>query len=88
MLNLDLTVQELYVFVDREALTKIMSNLFSNAVKYAAGSIVVRLQPSADYETFTIDFINDGVPVPAEMRDKIFEPFYRIKGNEDKRARA
>ena len=84
LLNLDLTVQELYVFVDREALTKIMSNLFSNAVKYAAGSIVVRLQPSADYETFTIDFINDGVPVPAEMRDKIFEPFYRIKGNEDK----
>ena len=84
LLNLDLTVQELYVFVDREALTKIMSNLFSNAVKYAAGSIVVRLQPSADYETFTIDFINDGIPVPAEMRERIFEPFYRIKGNEDK----
>ena len=59
LLNLDLSVQELYVFVDREALTKIMSNLFSNAVKYAAKSIVVRL-------------------------DKIFEPFYRIKGNEDK----
>lgn len=84
LLNLDLTVQELYVFVDKEALTKIMSNLFSNAVKYADGSIVVRLQPSADYETFAIDFINDGVPIPAEMRDKIFEPFYRIKGNEDK----
>lgn len=84
LLNLDLTVQELYVFVDKEALTKIMSNLFSNAVKYAAGSIVVRLQPATDYETFTIDFINDGVPIPADMRNKIFEPFYRIKGNEDK----
>lgn len=84
LLNLDLSVQELYVFVDREALTKIMSNLFSNAVKYAAKSIVVRLHLSTDYETFMIDFINDGVPVPTEMRDKIFEPFYRIKGNEDK----
>lgn len=84
LLNLDLSVQELYVFVDREALTKIMSNLFSNAIKYAAGSIVVRLQLTADYETFTIDFINDGVPIPKEMKDKIFEPFYRIKGNEDK----
>ena len=29
LLNLDLSVQELYVFVDREALTKIMSNLLS-----------------------------------------------------------
>lgn len=84
LLNLDLSVQELYVFVDREALTKIMSNLFSNAVKYAAKSIVVRLHLSSDYESFMIDFINDGVPVPIDMRDKIFEPFYRIKGNEDK----
>ena len=84
LLNLDLSVQELYVFVDREALTKIMSNLFSNAVKYAAKSIVVRLHLSSDYESFMIDFINDGFPVPIDMRDKIFEPFYRIKGNEDK----
>ncbi|WP_455639202.1 two-component regulator propeller domain-containing protein [Parabacteroides sp.] len=84
LLNLDLTVKELYVFVDREALTKIMSNLFSNAVKYAASSIVVRLQLAADCETFTIDFINDGAPVPDDMKEKIFEPFYRIKGNEDK----
>lgn len=84
LLNLDLPAQEVYVFVDREALTKIMSNLFSNAVKYAVRSIVVRLYLSTDYDTFAIEFINDGVPVPAEMREKIFEPFYRIKGNEDK----
>ena len=61
-----------------------MSNLFSNAVKYAAKSIDWCLHLSSDYETFMIDFINDGVPVPIDMRDKIFEPFYRIKGNEDK----
>lgn len=84
LLNLDLSVQELYVFVDREALTKIMSNLFSNAVKYAARSIMVRLHLSPDYGAFMIDFINDGAPIPTDMHDKIFEPFYRIKGNEDK----
>lgn len=84
LLNLDLSMQELYVFVDREAITKIFSNLFSNAIKYATSSIIVRLQLSPDYETFTIDFINDGKPIPEELKDKIFEPFYRITGSESK----
>lgn len=84
VLNLDLSVQELYVFVDKEALTKIFSNLFSNATKYAASSIIVRLQIAENQEIFTIDFINDGTPVPAEVRNKIFEPFFRIKGTENK----
>ena len=81
LLNLDLSLSELYVFVDKEAITKIFSNLFSNAIKYAAGSIIVRLQLAPDYETFTIDFINDGKPIPAEIGEKIFEPFYRIAGD-------
>lgn len=84
LLNLNLTVQELNVFVDKEAVTKILSNLFSNAVKYAASSIIVRLQISNNYETFIIDFINDGTPIPVEMREKIFEPFYRIKETDHK----
>ena len=79
LLNLDLSLPELYVFVDKEAITKIFSNLFTNAIKYASGSIIIRLQLSPDYETFTIDFINDGTPIPAELKEKIFEPFFRVK---------
>ena len=65
--------------MDKEAITKIFSNLFTNAIKYASGSIIIRLQLSPDYETFTIDFINDGTPIPAELKEKIFEPFFRVK---------
>ena len=81
LLNLDSSLPELYVFVDKEAITKIFSNLFTNAIKYASSSIIVRLQLSPDYETFTIDFINDGTPIPFELREKIFEPFYRMEGD-------
>ena len=28
-----------------------------------------------------IEFSNDGVLIPAAMREQIFEPFYRIKEN-------
>lgn len=81
LLNLDLSMPELYVFADKEAITKIFSNLFSNAIKYATGKILIRLQLSPDYETFSIDFLNDGKAIPAEIQEKIFEPFYRIEAD-------
>lgn len=84
LLNLDLPSKELYAFIDREAVTKILSNLFSNAVKYAKSSIIVRLSLSANYEAFYIDFINDGTPISPELKDKIFEPFYRIEKDGNK----
>ena len=74
-LQLKSTEEQVWAAVDKEAITKIFSNLFTNAIKYASSSIIVRLQLTPDYETFTIDFINDGTPIPAELREKIFEPF-------------
>ncbi len=68
--------------VDEDALNKIFSNLFSNAVKYAEREIAVQLFPVQKEDTgFMIEFSNDGVLIPAAMRERIFEPFYRIKEN-------
>ncbi|MBS7564709.1 histidine kinase [Mucilaginibacter sp. Bleaf8] len=72
----------LNAFVDREALIKIFSNLISNAIKYAATKATVCLYLAADAsdENFSVWFENDGDLIPDEYREKIFEPFYRLKG--------
>lgn len=78
-LHLELPIQHLIVFADREALMKICSNMISNAIKYAAGTATVSLaevQPTAEH--FTIRFSNDGKGIPHEFKDKIFEPFFRL----------
>ncbi|AEW01238.1 hypothetical protein A4D02_32955 [Niastella koreensis] len=68
--------------VDEDALNKIISNLFSNAVKYAQSLITVQLfSVQKDDTGLMIEFSNDGVLIPASMRERIFEPFYRIKEN-------
>ena len=64
--------------VDREGLTKIISNLLTNAVKYAATYIHVRLALS-DGGRLTFTVSNDGPLVPAEMREKIFQPFIQYR---------
>lgn len=70
-------------FVDIEAMNKIISNLFDNAIKYANKSVVVELLPLTESDIeFTILFKNDGILIPAKMKDKIFETFFRLKETE------
>lgn len=70
-------------FVDREALIKICSNLISNAIKYASTKTNIELIPAgADQQNFSILFGNDGPAIPQEFRDKIFEPFFRLRSKE------
>lgn len=69
-----------FAIADEEALHKIFSNLFSNAVKYAAKHVHVKLYPLQKEATHVfIEVCNDGPLIPADMREKIFEPFYRLK---------
>jgi len=68
--------QPLFRAFDPDALNKILSNLYSNAIKYAATSVSVETTFSDDLFSFEIK--NDGDLIPFELRNKIFEPFYRL----------
>ncbi len=65
-------------WVDAEAFTKIISNLLNNAVKYAKSKVVIELD-YAQSDTFSVIVRNDGFLIPEDMRNKIFETFYRLK---------
>jgi ligand-binding sensor domain-containing protein/signal transduction histidine kinase len=76
----------LFAFVDLDAFNKIIYNLFSNAVKYAATTVHISLLHNCKAEnSFTILVKNDGYLIPDDLKEKIFEPFYRIKETEIKK---
>ena len=80
--TIELPPEPVSAMADEEALNKIFSNLFTNATKYAAGNIHVKLLgPEKNRGVFSIEISNDGYTIPADMREKIFEPFYRLKEN-------
>lgn len=62
--------------IDKEAITKILSNLLNNALKYARHTAVVEL--SKDDTTFTVRVSSDGDKIPAESAPLIFEAFYQM----------
>jgi signal transduction histidine kinase len=86
VINMKLPRNALYAFVDIEALNKILSNLFGNAIKYADKKVQVSMLPwNKDDQFFTIEIKNDGYLIPFEMKEKIFEPFFRLKETEKQR---
>ncbi|WEK38313.1 MAG: two-component regulator propeller domain-containing protein [Candidatus Pseudobacter hemicellulosilyticus] len=69
-------------FIDGEAFLKIVNNLLSNAVKYADSQVTVTLyKPIGQQQLFKVRITNDGAPLPADCRNKIFEPFYRASSH-------
>ena len=81
--KLELCRIEPHAYLDPEAFRKILSNLLSNAIKYASGIVVVKLLPfGSEDDMLNIEFKNDGPLIPVELKEKIFEPFYRLKENE------
>lgn len=50
-----------------------------NSLKYALSKVYISLIVNDDKNTFTILVKNDGPLIPFEMRDKVFETFYRMK---------
>jgi ligand-binding sensor domain-containing protein/signal transduction histidine kinase/DNA-binding response OmpR family regulator len=81
--KLELPGISLQAFVDPEALKKILSNLFNNAIKYAETRVHIKLQNfNSEDKLFKIVFRNDGYIIPYDLKEKIFEPFYRISETE------
>ncbi len=70
------------IYADKESITKIISNLLNNALKYADKEIEIELEQK-DAEAVVVRVISDGRPVSSAEREKIFEAFYRGE-NRDK----
>lgn len=80
--ELQLPSEKLFADIDCEAFTKIISNLFTNAIKYSDTKIILALE-SVNGELFRVKIASDGALIPEEMKEKIFEPFFRI-GDENR----
>ena len=67
---------------DERLLRRALRNLLENARRYGGGEITVVLRPSATSGGgTTIQVCDRGAGVPVEMRERIFEPFFRLPGH-------
>jgi len=83
--KLDVAIEpNIWVNGDDVLLKSLIMNLLENAVKYAPKGTTTGLHLNKVQDMAVLDIMDEGKPIPAEEREKIFERFYRM-GNEDTR---
>lgn len=73
---LKVSVEHFEADIDVEIFTKILSNIFNNALKHAGSYVEAELK--VDTDIFIISVSNDGASILPEYGEKIFEPFFKI----------
>ncbi len=66
------------VKADRVHLYNILSNLLDNAIKYSHSSVQITLSVWKNKESVTISVADNGIGIPADKLERIFDRFYRV----------
>ncbi len=79
--TVDYPPETFMAMVDAEAVTKVISNLMTNATKYTHTLVSLTCRPSSDGNTFSIIVSDDGVGISPADQKKIFGAFYQAQDN-------
>ena len=79
--NLELKLDfEEYTFKGNEDLLKeVWLNLLDNAIKFAYPKTVLEIKVKKENDSLILSFIDEGLPIPKENLDSIFNKFFRTK---------
>ena len=72
------TLNDDVIMADESRLEQVISNLVSNAIKYASPQTTVSLSSVHQDEQLRLTVQNLGNPIPAEEIDELFQPFSQV----------
>lgn len=71
------------IFVDEDLISRALTNLLANAIKYSPVQTEIVLSAGTDGKSVFISVADQGYGIPPELRSRIFEKFYRVPRIED-----
>lgn len=77
-----------WVLADAARLQQILVNLVDNAIKYTPPGGTVDVRATLEGELVRISVVDTGVGIPADVGDRVFEPFYRVPSTQPQRNQA
>jgi PAS domain S-box-containing protein len=71
------------IYGDRDRIGQVISNLITNAIKYSPKADEVIICTDSSKEEVTLCVQDFGVGIAKDKKDKVFEQFYRVSGDEE-----
>jgi PAS domain S-box-containing protein len=72
------------IVCDENKLRQVLVNLVDNAIKYSPGGGRVEIRLRRETSHCLIEVVDDGLGIPADERNRIFEKFYRLDPQQTK----
>ncbi|PZP42975.1 MAG: hypothetical protein DI598_16295 [Pseudopedobacter saltans] len=69
------------VFVDKDKIIWVITNLLTNAIKYSPGNTKVELNTQFENGKLKIEISDQGSSIEDKYRQRIFERYFKIPGN-------
>lgn len=85
--RIDLGIEEtgvLSLHAEPESLRLILKNALENAIRYTQQGGKVTLRLFSENDSAVIEIVDNGPGIPAEERERVFDPFYRIQNTDVK----
>jgi len=70
------------VLADERRTTQVFANLISNASKYAPAGSAITVRACRDDDHVQLSVVDEGPGIPPELRERVFEKFFRIPGRD------
>ena len=77
----DIPVKGLFVEIDPDKMTQVFDNVITNAIKYSQESkkrVEFHVKQNTLYNRMTIQIKDNGIGIPVNKVDKIFDRFFRV----------
>jgi signal transduction histidine kinase len=68
---------DLYVYGSRDDLKSVFTNIIDNAIKYGRSDTCIEIEAFREGEQVKITVRDHGIGIPVDLREKVFEPFFR-----------
>ena len=66
------------VYADKDGIERVVLNILSNSIKYTGEGGIIKIYVGFVYNDAYIKVIDNGIGIPEEDLNKIFERFYRV----------
>ncbi|MCR1955928.1 HAMP domain-containing histidine kinase [Clostridioides mangenotii] len=83
-INITSDIEDITTYLDKEKITQVVLNLLSNAIRYTNEYGNINIRAYRDNNDIKIHIKDDGIGIPKDKMNYIFERFYRIDESRSK----
>lgn len=81
-MKLSLPETPIIISADEPQLREAISNLMTNAIKYTNEGGLIKVRAYFDMEHIVFEVEDNGIGIPLDQQERLFQPFYRAKTRE------